>query len=172
MLLNFSVKNYRSFRDEVTLSLAASSERTHSKAIHRRGAARVLPVAVIYGANSSGKTNVLYALRQLNHVVKSSVKLNPPTPSTSSHSFLTKTHKTNPPNSKSKYSSPTPATATASNTMPNVSAANGSTQSSRKNANSIYSSASATNSKYRQNDFPKASEKKWQHCPTAFSSAW
>lgn len=80
MLLNFSVKNYRSFRDEVTLSLAASSERTHSKAIHRRGAARVLPVAVIYGANSSGKTNVLYALRQLNHVVKSSVKLNPSDP--------------------------------------------------------------------------------------------
>lgn len=65
MLLQLRVENHRSIRDEVALSLAAapalgtSDERLlHPPAIPEP----VLPTLAIYGANASGKTNVLHAL--------------------------------------------------------------------------------------------------------------
>lgn len=38
---------------------------------------KLLPVAVIYGANSSGKSNVLKAMAEMGHLVMTSSKMNP-----------------------------------------------------------------------------------------------
>ena len=62
MLIRFSVQNWMSFRDQTTLTLAASRERQHGDRIAREGRLGVLPIATIYGANASGKSNLFKAL--------------------------------------------------------------------------------------------------------------
>jgi AAA15 family ATPase/GTPase len=65
MLLRFSVENWMSFRDEATLDLVATREEQHSGhlALVEKYDLKLLPVAVIYGANASGKSNLIKALR-------------------------------------------------------------------------------------------------------------
>lgn len=74
MLLQFEVENHRSLQAKQTLSLVASdSDDIDSRLIPCsaiKGAA--LPVAAIYGANASGKTNVLAALGFMREAVQSS----------------------------------------------------------------------------------------------------
>lgn len=77
MLVNFTFKNFRSFRDEKTLSMEASAIKELSKSVIRKGAYKLLPAAVLYGANSSGKSNALFALARMRSIVLDSVKLNP-----------------------------------------------------------------------------------------------
>ncbi len=77
MLANFTFKNFRSFRDEATLSLEAANINELSDAIVTSGDMQLLPVAVMYGANSSGKSNVLKALKAMRDMLLNSVKLNP-----------------------------------------------------------------------------------------------
>lgn len=77
MLVNFSFKNFRSFRDEMTLSMEAANIQELSSAVMKAGDGELLPVAVMYGANSSGKSNVLKALKAMRDVLLHSVKLNP-----------------------------------------------------------------------------------------------
>lgn len=62
MLLQFSVKNFRSFKDEVKLSLEASSDKELENNLTRIGRDRVLKNAVVLGANASGKSNVFLAI--------------------------------------------------------------------------------------------------------------
>lgn len=64
MLVSFSLENWMSFRDPVTFSMVASKERQHGERVPKLGKyrTRVLPVAAIYGANASGKTNFFKAL--------------------------------------------------------------------------------------------------------------
>jgi uncharacterized protein len=64
MLIEFSVENYRSIKDRVTLSMVASDEEQLSGnliAIEGETGQKLLKTAVLYGANASGKTNVLKA---------------------------------------------------------------------------------------------------------------
>jgi uncharacterized protein len=65
MLLRFKFSNFRSFRDEAEFSLVASGlDDSPNAAFEVPGLKeRVLPVAAIYGANASGKTNVIRALQ-------------------------------------------------------------------------------------------------------------
>lgn len=60
MLLSFSITNFRSFREEQTLSLVASNRQGNLLG-HLRPIPdddhQVLPIAVIYGANGAGKSN-------------------------------------------------------------------------------------------------------------------
>lgn len=77
MLVNFTFQNFRSFREAKTLSLEASSIEDLENSVVRRAGYRLLPVLAIYGANSSGKSNVLEALRTMRRVVLNSVKLDP-----------------------------------------------------------------------------------------------
>lgn len=71
MLLRFTLENHRSFREEQELSLVASKLkgpngyllRTNSEGIE------VVPAAVIYGANASGKTNLLDGLQFMRSAV-------------------------------------------------------------------------------------------------------
>lgn len=64
MIVSFSVANWMSFRDRATLSMVASRERQHGERIARpaRYPMRILPTAVVYGGNASGKTNLFRAL--------------------------------------------------------------------------------------------------------------
>jgi AAA15 family ATPase/GTPase len=64
MLLRFSVENWMSFRDEATLDMVATREEQHSDHIATvpKCGLRLLPVAVIYGGNASGKSNLIKAL--------------------------------------------------------------------------------------------------------------
>jgi AAA15 family ATPase/GTPase len=73
MLLEFSVRNFRSFRDEHTFSLVASQGKehwnTHTAALPGDDDRRGLRSAVVYGPNASGKTNLLLALNAMKEVV-------------------------------------------------------------------------------------------------------
>jgi AAA15 family ATPase/GTPase len=71
MLLRFRFSNFRSFRDEAELSLVASGLDDAPNATFAVPGLkeRVLPVAAIYGANASGKTNVLRALEFMREAV-------------------------------------------------------------------------------------------------------
>jgi len=75
MLIEFRVENHRSLRDEQALTLEAgrigesSDPRPRKVAGHSES---LLPAAVIYGANASGKSNVLAALAFMREAVISS----------------------------------------------------------------------------------------------------
>lgn len=76
MLVNFTVKNFKSFKLERTFSMEASSIKEHKEAVVIRNKYNLLPLAVFYGANSGGKSNLLKAIAVMCGMVKSSVRLN------------------------------------------------------------------------------------------------
>lgn len=57
--------------------MLAAPTHEHDESLIHFGTERILPVAAIYGANSSGKSNVIKALGTMCNIVISSVKLNP-----------------------------------------------------------------------------------------------
>lgn len=66
MLCQFTVKNYKSIRDEVTFNMQAASISEHEdKVIRDKDDEMFLPVSAIYGPNGGGKSNVLEALNTL-----------------------------------------------------------------------------------------------------------
>ena len=65
MLIRFTVENFLSFKDEVELSMVAGRPRKHPDHILPRKSdrdVRILKTAVIYGANASGKSNLIKAM--------------------------------------------------------------------------------------------------------------
>ena len=62
MLIQFTVSNFASIRDEVTLSMLADRDTEHEDTLVPFRKERILPNIVIYGANAAGKTNVIRAL--------------------------------------------------------------------------------------------------------------
>jgi uncharacterized protein len=77
MLINFTVENFRSFKQPHTLSMEATSIKELKDSVISRGKYKLLPSAVIYGANSSGKSNLLMAIAIMKGLILNSVKLNP-----------------------------------------------------------------------------------------------
>ena len=81
MLVEFRTKNFRSLRDEQVLSLVASTDKTlldtHALATGLKAAPHVLKSAVVYGANASGKSNLVKALQFMRGVVLQSAALQP-----------------------------------------------------------------------------------------------
>ena len=66
MLCQFTVKNFKSIRDEVTFDMQAAAISEHEdKVIKDRDGEIFLPVSAIYGPNGGGKSNVLEALYTL-----------------------------------------------------------------------------------------------------------
>ena len=84
MLLEFRLKNFRSFRDEAVLSLVASKDKTllaeNTAATGISGVPRVARSAAIYGPNASGKTNLLRGLLMMRAMVVESAILQPNQP--------------------------------------------------------------------------------------------
>ncbi|WP_166144252.1 ATP/GTP-binding protein [Methylosinus sp. RM1] len=75
MLLRFSVANFGSIRDEQQLSMIASSLKDEPGGLIDTPALRsekILPSAVIYGANASGKSNLVRALAHMQLLVRNS----------------------------------------------------------------------------------------------------
>lgn len=73
MLVEFRVKNFRSLRDEQVFSLVASKDKTlldtHTQSTGLKAAPNLLRSAVVYGANASGKSNLIKALQYMRGVV-------------------------------------------------------------------------------------------------------
>jgi len=70
VLIQFRVENHRSLRDEQILSLAATSDKVGEHVLRVEGLGEALvPVVAIYGANASGKSNVLSALDFLRQAI-------------------------------------------------------------------------------------------------------
>lgn len=64
MLLEFTVQNYRSFHEQVTLSMAGYGERIHPDHLIKdpKSGINLLRSALVYGANASGKSNLVKAV--------------------------------------------------------------------------------------------------------------
>ncbi len=64
MLINFTIENWLSFREETMFSMVAGRERQHGERLPRvkKYQMRLLPVSAIYGGNASGKTNFFKAM--------------------------------------------------------------------------------------------------------------
>lgn len=70
MLCQFTVRNYKSIRDEITFDMQATAISEHEDRVIKEIDGEVyLPVSVIYGPNGGGKSNVLEALHTLNSKV-------------------------------------------------------------------------------------------------------
>lgn len=80
MLIEFSATNFRSFKEEVTLSLLPAAIRENRKvspiAIEDYRNLAVLPTAIIYGPNNSGKSNLFTAALVLRWLVLKSGNFN------------------------------------------------------------------------------------------------
>lgn len=62
MLIEFSVKNFLSFKDKVTLSMEKGNGDENLENVITVNNVELLKTSAIYGANASGKTNILKAL--------------------------------------------------------------------------------------------------------------
>ena len=81
MLVEFRIKNFRSLRDEQVLSMVACSDKTllgtHALDTGLKAAPHLLKSSVVYGANASGKSNLIKALQYMRGVVLESAALQP-----------------------------------------------------------------------------------------------
>ena len=74
MLIQFNFKNFKSFREEATLDLSAAKMTEFSDRVVTIGSEKILPVAAIYGANASGKSNIYNAFEYMSEYVEDSFK--------------------------------------------------------------------------------------------------
>ena len=76
MLVQFSVKNFKSIKDEVTLDMQAASISEHGESLlSDKTNEKFLPVSTIYGPNGGGKSNILEALDALIEKVRLPIAL-------------------------------------------------------------------------------------------------
>lgn len=80
MLIQFTIENFLSFRDEVTFSMVAvNSDSQHSDHLTQNEAGEgrsVLPIAAIYGANAAGKSNLIKAIAFAQNLVLEGTRSN------------------------------------------------------------------------------------------------
>lgn len=69
MLLQFRFKNYKSFPDEITIDLMATNIKEHQNTLLEVNGIKVLPVAAVFGANASGKSNLFLAFNSMKTTV-------------------------------------------------------------------------------------------------------
>ena len=64
MIINYSIENWRSFRNQVTLNMTAGLETQHRNRVQliKKFNMHLLPISAIYGANASGKTKLIDSL--------------------------------------------------------------------------------------------------------------
>lgn len=61
MLLQFRIGNFLSFNEIQTFSMEAGKVRNFSERLYKDGKYKLLKFMSIYGANASGKSNLVYA---------------------------------------------------------------------------------------------------------------
>lgn len=69
MLLQFNFSNHKSFREEASLDLTATGINEYGDHVFNIGNEKILPVTAIYGANASGKSNVMDAFSYMRYFV-------------------------------------------------------------------------------------------------------
>lgn len=75
MILNISLKNYRSFKEEASFSLVAESSKSKEQNVFVQALSkgedelRLLKTAILYGANASGKSNLLKAVFEITRFI-------------------------------------------------------------------------------------------------------
>lgn len=62
MLLQFSVSNFKSIKEESYFTAIANNEKEHENNLIKYNKTRVLPTLGFYGANASGKSNIFIAM--------------------------------------------------------------------------------------------------------------
>ncbi len=81
MLLEFRFKNFRSFMDEGVFSLVPTADKTNlvknTAETKNTSVPRILKVAGIYGANASGKSNLVKAMQLMRAIVAQSAMFQP-----------------------------------------------------------------------------------------------
>lgn len=79
MLLEFTVRNYLSIKDEVTLNMVASKDNFKDKEntiiYDEQREKKALKLATIYGANASGKSNIIKAMNFVSDFVNGAQKM-------------------------------------------------------------------------------------------------
>ncbi|MBQ5473966.1 MAG: ATP-binding protein [Lachnospiraceae bacterium] len=65
MVFEFTFNNYRSYKDEATLSFVSKPINEHESSLIEAMDEKLLPVNVIYGPNGGGKSSVLLAFRYM-----------------------------------------------------------------------------------------------------------
>jgi len=69
MLIDFTIGNYLSFKEKKTISFEATSITEYKENIAKRLNHKILKSAAIYGANASGKTNLIKGISQMRRLV-------------------------------------------------------------------------------------------------------
>lgn len=90
MLIRFSFKNFKSFKNENCLDMEATSLKEHEYNVAKINNGEYLKVSAIYGANASGKTNVLQAFDYMKKriLVSDDSKKNSPINEENVYSFM------------------------------------------------------------------------------------
>ena len=90
MLIRFSFKNFKSFKNENCLDMEATSLKEHEYNVAKVDNGEYLKVSAIYGANASGKTNVLQAFDYMKKriLVSDDSKKNSPIDEENVYSFM------------------------------------------------------------------------------------
>ncbi len=90
MLIRFSFKNFKSFKNENCLDMEATSLKEHEYNVAKLNNGEYLKVSAIYGANASGKTNVLQAFDYMKKriLVSDDSKKNSPIDEGNVYSFM------------------------------------------------------------------------------------
>ncbi len=74
MLVRFSVGNFRSFDNIQTFSLITGNKDNHSKRLYTAPGFKLLKFATIFGANASGKSNLIKAVRYASLIILEGVE--------------------------------------------------------------------------------------------------
>ena len=72
MLIRFSTRNYRSFKDEIEFLLIPGRVRSHKNHLIKSNSSvgiDILKTAVIYGPNAAGKSNLIKAINTAKNIV-------------------------------------------------------------------------------------------------------
>lgn len=70
MLIQFSVENHRSIKDNAVISFVASKDKSFEEyLIYTNNKRTLLPALGIYGANAAGKSNILHAMKTMHDMV-------------------------------------------------------------------------------------------------------
>lgn len=90
MLIRFNFKNFKSFKNENCLDMEATSLKEHEYNVAKIDNGEYLKVSAIYGANASGKTNVLQAFDYMKKriLVSDDSKKNSPIDEENIYSFM------------------------------------------------------------------------------------
>ena len=80
MFIEFTVKNYRSIKEEQVLSMVKAKgtelEKSNSFLPDVPSSVSLLRSSVIYGPNAAGKSNVIRALMEMEYIVRHSASKN------------------------------------------------------------------------------------------------